>query len=280
MVTFAKQKLGTNYVYGMKGAVMSKSKYDWLKTTYPQQIWDSDEKKVGSICVDCSGLISWFTGIQRSSGGYQSTATTVLPIKEIAKAVPGCALWRSGHIGIYIGDGYCIEARGSAYGVVQTKVEERNFTHILWLKDIDYATVASTTSAKYKPGIYEVTCGSLNQRKGPGTNYTLAGSAIHKGDKLTVIQIQNNAWGYAENLGAWVNVSDMYCRYLDDSVENSVKVSGTLYSNRNGGSSVKVNRNLYIVKIYNSGKYPYAFSKMQGGVVFGYGNKEVIQNDK
>ena len=42
--------------------------------------------------------------------------------------VPGIVLWRKGHIGVYIGDGWAIEARGFAYGVVKTKVAGRGWT--------------------------------------------------------------------------------------------------------------------------------------------------------
>ena len=149
LVEFAKNKLGTNYVYGMKGVKMTLGQYNNLKKLYPSIVRDTDRKKVGTICVDCSGLISWFTGKIKNSTSFKESATKVLSIKEINKADIGCALWRKGHIGIYIGNGYCVEARGSAYGVVRTKVSERDFTHILWIDDIDY-TKGSTDENENK----------------------------------------------------------------------------------------------------------------------------------
>lgn len=139
LVQFAKSKLGTAYVYGMKGAVLTEDKYNYLKSRYGSYVWNTDKTKIGKVCVDCSGLISWYTGVSRNSSAYNTSAVKVLPISRIADAVPGCAVWRKGHIGVYIGNGEIIEARGSAYGVVRTKVKERDFTHILWLKDIDYS---------------------------------------------------------------------------------------------------------------------------------------------
>ncbi len=138
LVAFAKAKLGTAYVYGMKGARLTEAKYLALKKQYGNLVWDSDRSKIGKVCVDCSGLISWYTGKVINSTAFKNTATKILPISQIAKAVPGCAVWRKGHIGVYIGNGEIIEARGSAYGVVKTKVSARDFTHILWLRDIDY----------------------------------------------------------------------------------------------------------------------------------------------
>ena len=103
LVAFAKSKLGVPYVYGMKGEVMTLAKYNQLKSMYGALVWDSDKNKVGKVCCDCSGLISWATGIIRNSQGYHDTALEVQPISTISKAPIGAAVWQKGHIGIYIG---------------------------------------------------------------------------------------------------------------------------------------------------------------------------------
>ena len=79
LVAFAKSKLGVPYVYGMKGTVMTLAKYNELKALYGALVWDSDKNKVGKVCCDCSGLISWATGIIRNSQGYHDTALEVQP---------------------------------------------------------------------------------------------------------------------------------------------------------------------------------------------------------
>lgn len=140
LVAFAKSKLGVPYVYGMKGKVMTEALYDHLKQTYGDFVWDSDREKIGKVCCDCSGLISWATGISRSSQNYYETALEVEPIATIAKAPIGAAVWRKGHIGIYIGNGEYIAEDGSAYGCRINQLSKANFTHWLKLKDIDYAT--------------------------------------------------------------------------------------------------------------------------------------------
>ena len=89
-------------------------------------------------CVDCSGLISWGTGILRNSQGYHDTADAVFPIATIGQAPIGAAVWRKGHIGIYIGGGKYIAADGSAYGVRIGAVAGSGFTHWFRLKDIAY----------------------------------------------------------------------------------------------------------------------------------------------
>lgn len=138
LVAFAKSKLGTPYVYGMKGEVMTLAKYNYLKSLYGDYVWDSDKSKVGKVCCDCSGLISWATGIVRNSQGYHDTALEVQPISTISKAPIGAAVWQKGHIGIYIGNGEYIAEDGSAYGCRRNKLSNASFTHWLKLADIDY----------------------------------------------------------------------------------------------------------------------------------------------
>lgn len=138
LVLFAKSKLGTAYVYGMKGDVLAEKKYEQLKILFGDLVWDSDRKKIGQVCVDCSGLISWATGIHRNSQGYHDTAAAVFPISMVKEAPVGAALWCKGHIGLYLGEGKYIAADGSRYGVRIANVQGSSFTHWFCLKDIVY----------------------------------------------------------------------------------------------------------------------------------------------
>lgn len=139
LVENAKLRLGIPYVYGMKYEVLTTEKYNWLKKTYGDYVWDSDRSKIGQICVDCSGLLSSIIGTApKSSTMYAAEAKEKYDIATVNDAPVGVAVWRKGHIGIYIGNGKCIEARGSKYGVVTSNVKERDFTHWFYIKDIEY----------------------------------------------------------------------------------------------------------------------------------------------
>ena len=59
------------------------------------------------------------------------SATVSGPIDTIPET-PGLAVWHEGHIGVYIGNGEVVEAMGTRYGVVKTKLEGARWTH--WLK--------------------------------------------------------------------------------------------------------------------------------------------------
>lgn len=148
LVAWAEALLGTPYVYGMKYEVLTQSMLNSLAATYPSTFTSSYIKKaqnfIGQKCVDCSGVISSLTGTERNSSGYKSTATKTVDISKIDDTMIGWGLWKSGHIGVYIGNGYLIEARGIDYGTIRSKVSDRNFTYAIQLCDIDYDAESET----------------------------------------------------------------------------------------------------------------------------------------
>lgn len=149
LIEFAKSKIGTAYVYGAKGTVLSLEQIRKLRRTYGSNcVWYSDDNKAGKVCVDCSGLISWYTGIVRGSGQYKSSAVEVVPISQRTNKHIGWAVWMKGHIGIYLGDNKYIAADGSAYGVRIANLSQNNFTHLLKLCDIDYGEGVKQTATE------------------------------------------------------------------------------------------------------------------------------------
>ena len=140
LLAFCRSKIGTPYVYGMKGKVMTEQKYKFLKNTYGKMVWLSDRDKIGKVCVDCSGLISWACGVKLGSTQWKERAKSVNPISTIEKAPIGALVWMQGHIGVYTGmkNGYpyYIAADGSAYGVREVPLRCNKFTHWLLVEDV------------------------------------------------------------------------------------------------------------------------------------------------
>lgn len=66
-----------------------------------------------------------------SSDQMYQNATEKGPISTIPE-IPGLAVWHTGHIGVYIGNGQVIEAMNTSNGVVQTSLSSGRWTH--WLK--------------------------------------------------------------------------------------------------------------------------------------------------
>ena len=94
-------------------------------------------KWLGKVAYDCSGLIKAgrkaLSGIWRdvSAQGTYDQCIRRGPIKDMP-LIPGCAVFmysaskkRMGHVGLYIGNGFVVEARGVDYGVVKTKLSSR-----------------------------------------------------------------------------------------------------------------------------------------------------------
>lgn len=149
LVAFAESKIGTNYVYGMKGQVMTAANFNYLYEKYNtptrKMVPYSDSKKVGTVCVDCSGLISWACGIKLSSSGWHDRAErygTVNPISTIKEAPVGALVWKQGHIGVYAGMEkgvpYYIAADSSKDGTRKAPMSANNFTHWMTTPDFIY----------------------------------------------------------------------------------------------------------------------------------------------
>lgn len=146
LVKFFQSKIGTNYVYGMRGSVMTKEKYYELKKQYGSMVWDSDIKKCGTVCVDCSGMFEWFMGVSKSSSGWLQCATEVHPISTIKEAPAGAMVYHKGHIGINLDGVYYLAADGSANGVRKAKYSQAKFTH--WMLNTDYFIYDTKTTQK------------------------------------------------------------------------------------------------------------------------------------
>ena len=92
--------------------------YAWSKVGC-DYVWGAE----GPWSFDCSGLVKCAyaqagvslyhqSGVQGSAGSYRS----------VSEAEPGDILWKSGHVGIYVGDGQCIHASTYGVGVIVSNV--------------------------------------------------------------------------------------------------------------------------------------------------------------
>lgn len=140
LVAFCRSKIGTPYIYGAKGEKVTQDDFDTLKSLYGGKVWDSDAKKIGKVCVDCSGLITWACNVPLSSAGWNAEASAKKPISTIRTAPVGALVWRAGHIGVYSGikngEPHYIAADGSQYGVREVPVSKNTFTHWLLVEDV------------------------------------------------------------------------------------------------------------------------------------------------
>lgn len=168
LVEYAKKQLGNPYWYGTFGQTGTESLLTYKAKQYPsyysktrQQI--AKEKHIGKRVHDCIGLMKGYiwsdtadsepkynSAQDKSANGTYSAAKKKGNISTLPE-VPGICLHKNGHVGIYIGNGEVIEARGFDYGVVKTKLSERGWLHWFEYPYIDYITEkgAPETFKKY-----------------------------------------------------------------------------------------------------------------------------------
>mgnify|MGYP000002019918 CR=1 FL=1 len=145
LLEHCKQALSNNvkYVYGAKMQVLTYNQIKALQNMYGKGcVWNSDLNKAGKLCCDCSGLISSYTGIARSSSNYKDTALCSISIAELNKnwnKYVGWALWMQGHIGVVSNTkGYYYAMDGSARNMVHYPMSKQKWTHCIKLCDINY----------------------------------------------------------------------------------------------------------------------------------------------
>ncbi len=147
---------GWGYVWGSYGLILTQSNFEAMCEADPNHVGKYEdfiqENWIGRRCADCVGLIKaylWYNpdtlDIEYGYGGYEDVgankmfqnATEYGPIDEIPE-IPGLGVWRNGHVGIYIGNGYVIQAMGTKYGVVRTNLKLSPFTYWFKIPGITY----------------------------------------------------------------------------------------------------------------------------------------------
>ena len=147
---------GWGYVWGTYGQVLTPELLQYKLTQYPDGVGKYADfiraNWLGRHTADCVGLIKGY--------GWLSTDTMTIDYGthgmpdiganemfynatrhggiETMPDTPGLAVWKPGHIGVYIGNGEVIEAMGTKYGVVKTQLEGRGWTHWLEVPYINY----------------------------------------------------------------------------------------------------------------------------------------------
>lgn len=147
------------YIYGMTHVKWSEARqkqYDQAKANVKdcQNSIKYGHKWYGHWVTDCSGLFSWaFSELggkmyHGSNTMYKSWCVNKGALvngkrKDGKELKPGTAIFTGtenshGHVALYIGGGYVIEAKGAAYGVVKTPITDKRWTWWGELKGVNY----------------------------------------------------------------------------------------------------------------------------------------------
>jgi hypothetical protein len=93
---------------------------------------------IGKLAVDCSGLISQYTGKVLGSSQLYQQAYARMPISQYEKFAVGTVLWKQGHVGVYLCNGLVAEAKGIDYGTIISKVKDTKWEYGLTFSWINY----------------------------------------------------------------------------------------------------------------------------------------------
>ena len=140
---FALGKVGQGYIYGARGQICTAAFRQQQARQYPEQaryILEVGKKWDGVPVWDCAQLTRYAAkaaGVTLPSGATSQWKKGPWKRKGTMSAMPqGQVLFlyresggRMQHTGLALGDGTCVHARGTAYGVVRQPVSGYAWTH-------------------------------------------------------------------------------------------------------------------------------------------------------
>lgn len=147
MIDFVKQEAarGSIYVWGAQGQRGGQITEDWIRKMETSatnanraiSLWKKNKGKYDPNMIgafDCSGLIgaclnaNGNAGFDDTADGYRNRCVSIdKGALQAGDLVFEYSNGKSGHVGVYIGGGKVIEARGRDYGVVETDLNARNW---------------------------------------------------------------------------------------------------------------------------------------------------------
>lgn len=203
LTAWLKKQLGLGYVYGTLGQTCTEALLRGREAAYGKTMGagyyhlNGDYKKgqcakwLGKTVYDCSGLIKVgrreFTGkLVDENAHMMYTGAKARGARASMPLQPGVAVFvqsngRMSHVGLYIGGGKVIEARGVKYGVVETDLAARAWTHWGTFAWLDYdipresGQTAPSTGAETDAGDVEDALAS----KGDLYAAVCTGSSVH-----------------------------------------------------------------------------------------------------
>lgn len=143
LVNYCKTALGSPYWYGTFGQISSNALYYNKRKQYPNQYeWPLPKDQLKRRVFDCVGLIKgaiwsnadfnknpkYKVSEDVSANGMLEACKTKGKINTLPTDINGILVFKDGHVGVYIGNGYVIEAKGHKWGVIKSELSAGNWT--------------------------------------------------------------------------------------------------------------------------------------------------------
>lgn len=178
---------------------------------------------IGHMVTDCSGLLRWAlyqlgeTIAHQARYQYTDWCTNkgklINGLREDGKPIlPGTAVFLKGsqahihHVGVYVGNDICIEAKGTVYGVVTSHLNHWDYWGELKMVDyIDASNLETGTPGSTEASIENAKAGTiirakvvnpnswLNVRTGPGLQYGTQ-FQVQRGTEVEVLDAGEPDW--------------------------------------------------------------------------------------
>lgn len=198
LVEFAKRALTEKwgYVWGTYGQVLTEAMLKSKISQYPFQVGSYQafirQNYLNKKTVDCIGLIKAYMWESDGKVTYNPVtdvntgmmfdrATEKGQINTIPE-ISGVAVYKQGHIGVYIGSGQVIEAHNTSKGVIKTPLKGAGstpWTH--WLR-IPYINYVEVKALKWDEIIKKVADNPVNWEKGITSIVEIAKTPANIGD--------------------------------------------------------------------------------------------------
>ena len=157
LADFCRQMVGSVYWFGTYGQIGNAKLLSECAKRYPNQY---SKKRIdtahsrgdfGKRVMDCSGLIKNYLMSKHgasmppeydaqydlSANSFHTKATEKGSISTMPEII-GLGLWKNNHVGVYIGGGKVIEAKGFDYGVIESDLGSTAFTEWFKIPFIEY----------------------------------------------------------------------------------------------------------------------------------------------
>lgn len=197
LAEYAKAQLGKPYWWGTFGQTASAGLLAEKRQQYPERYTAGDfTAQFGQKVHDCVGLIKGYLWCDTPDSepiykAAQDVAVSGLYMVcsengsiDTMPDTPGvCVFMRDmSHVGVYVGDGYVVEATGHARGVVKTKLAGRGWG--LWGKPRWISYEAAATPAQPEQATTQATASALNVTGLPLLRYGDKGECVRSAQLL------------------------------------------------------------------------------------------------